>query len=80
MSSFQQLGATFVGYLSAILALRDTTERHEALDARTVKLVGTDYDKIVDGVSELLSDPKAYERMIKAVNPYGDGLACQRIV
>ena len=80
MSSFQQLGATFVGYLNAVLALRDTTERPEALDAGTVKLVGTDYDMIVGGVSELLSDPVAYERMSKAVNPYGDGLACQRIV
>ena len=75
MSSFQQLGATFVGYLSAVLALRDTTERPEALDAGTVKLVGTDYDKIVDGVSELLSNPAAYEKMSKEVNPYGDGNA-----
>lgn len=63
-----------------VLVMRDTTERPEALDAGTVKLVGTDYDKIVDGVSELLSDPAAYEKMSKAVNPYGDGLACQRIV
>ena len=50
------------------------------MDAGTVKLVGTDYDKIVDGVSELLSNPAAYEKMSKEVNPYGDGLACQRIV
>ena len=63
-----------------VLVMRDTTERPEALEAGTVKLVGTDYDKIVDGVSELLSDRAAYERMSKAVNPYGDGLACQRIV
>ena len=63
-----------------VLVMRDTTERPEALEAGTVKLVGTDYDKIVDGVSELLSDWAAYERMSKAVNPYGDGLACQRIV
>ena len=63
-----------------VLVMRDTTERPEALDAGTVKLVGTDYDKIVDGVSELLSDSAAYEKMSKAVNPYGDGLACQRIV
>ena len=63
-----------------VLVMRDTTERPEALDAGTVKLVGTDYDKIVDGVSELLSDSVAYEKMSKAVNPYGDGLACQRIV
>ena len=63
-----------------VLVMRDTTERPEALDAGTVKLVGTDYDKIVGEVSELLDSPAAYERMSKAVNPYGDGLACGRIV
>ena len=63
-----------------VLVMRDTTERPEALDAGTVKLVGTDYNKIVDEVSELLDSPKAYERMSKAVNPYGDGLACGRII
>ena len=63
-----------------VLVMRDTTERPEALDAGTVKLVGTDYDKIVNSVSELLDDRKAYERMSKAVNPYGDGKACARIV
>lgn len=63
-----------------VLVMRDTTERPEALDAGTVKLVGTDYDKIVNSVSELLYDEKAYERMSKAVNPYGDGKACGRIV
>ena len=63
-----------------VLVMRDTTERPEALDAGTVKLVGTDYDKIVNSVSELLDDRKAYERMSKAVNPYGDGKACGRIV
>lgn len=63
-----------------VLVMRDTTERPEALDAGTVKLVGTDYDKIVNSVSELLDDSKAYERMSKAVNPYGDGQACGRIV
>lgn len=63
-----------------VLVMRDTTERPEALDAGTVKLVGTDYDKIVNSVSELLDDSKAYERMSKAVNPYGDGKACGRIV
>ena len=63
-----------------VLVMRDTTERPEALDAGTVKLVGTDYDKIVGEVSELLDSPEAYERMSKAVNPYGDGLACGRIV
>ena len=60
--------------------MRDTTERPEALDAGTVKLVGTDYVKIVNEVSALLDDEEAYEKMSKAVNPYGDGLACGRIV
>ena len=63
-----------------VLVMRNTTERPEALDAGTVKLVGTDYDKIVDEVSELLVNPIAYEKMSKAVNPYGDGMACGRIV
>lgn len=63
-----------------VLVMRDTTERPEALDAGTVKLVGTDYDKIVAEVSKLLGDKKYYETMSKAVNPYGDGLACGRIV
>ena len=63
-----------------VLVMRDTTERPEALDAGTVKLVGTDYDKIVNEVSLLLDDPAAYEKMSKAVNPYGDGKACGRIV
>ena len=63
-----------------VLVMRDTTERPEALDAGTVKLVGTDYDKIVNKVSILLDDPAAYEKMSHAVNPYGDGKACGRIV
>ena len=63
-----------------VLVMRDTTERPEALDAGTVKLVGTDYDKIVGEVSELLDSPEAYARMSHAVNPYGDGRACERIV
>ena len=63
-----------------VLVMRDTTERPEALDAGTVKLVGTDYDKIVNEVSDLLDNPEAYEKMSKAVNPYGDGKACGRIV
>lgn len=63
-----------------VLVMRDTTERPEALDAGTVKLVGTDYEKIVSEVSALLDDITYYERMSKAVNPYGDGLACERIV
>ena len=62
------------------LVMRDTTERPEALDAGTVKLVGTDYNKIVNEVSSLIDDKAAYEKMSKAVNPYGDGLACGRIV
>ena len=63
-----------------VLVMRDTTERPEALDAGTVKLVGTDYNKIVNEVSSLIDDKAAYEKMSKAVNPYGDGLACGRIV
>lgn len=63
-----------------VLVMRDTTERPEALEAGTVKLVGTDYDKIVNEVSLLLEDQAHYDTMSKAVNPYGDGLACGRIV
>ena len=63
-----------------VLVMRDTTERPEALEAGTVKLVGTDYDKIVTEVSRLLDDAEYYDTMSKAVNPYGDGLACGRIV
>jgi UDP-N-acetylglucosamine 2-epimerase (non-hydrolysing) len=63
-----------------VLVMRDTTERPEALDAGTVKLVGTDYNLIVSKASELLDNPEVYHRMSKAVNPYGDGKACSRIV
>ena len=63
-----------------VLVMRDTTERPEALEAGTVKLVGTNYDKIVGEVSALLDDAAYYDAMSKAVNPYGDGLACERIV
>ena len=63
-----------------VLVMRDTTERPEALVAGTVKLVGTDYDKIVSEVSALLDNKEYYDKMSKAVNPYGDGLACGRIV
>lgn len=63
-----------------VLVMRDTTERPEALEAGTVKLVGTDYDKIVNEVSALIDDQEVYEKMSMAVNPYGDGLACGRIV
>lgn len=63
-----------------VLVMRDTTERPEALASGTVHLVGTDYDKIVNEVSTLLDDSAAYEAMSHAVNPYGDGKACSRIV
>lgn len=63
-----------------VLVMRDTTERPEALSAGTVKLVGTNYDKIVNEVCTLLDNEMEYEKMSKAVNPYGDGLACSRIV
>ena len=62
-----------------VLVMRDTTERPEALASGTVHLVGTDYDKIMNEVSILLDDAAAYEKMSKAVNPYGDGQACRRI-
>ena len=63
-----------------VLVMRDTTERPEALESGTVHLVGTNHDLIVSEVSTLLDDAAAYERMSKAVNPYGDGHACERIV
>lgn len=63
-----------------VLVMRDTTERPEALEAGTVKLVGTDYNKIVDEVSALLDNTAYYNEMSQAVNPYGDGNACARIV
>lgn len=63
-----------------VLVMRDTTERPEAVDAGTVKLVGTDVEAIVFNVSELLTNVEAYEKMSFSHNPYGDGHACQRIV
>lgn len=60
--------------------MRDTTERPEALSSGTVHLVGTDFNKIVEEVSTLLEDTNAYHEMSKAVNPFGDGKACMRIV
>ena len=63
-----------------VLVMRDTTERPEALEAGTVRLVGTDYERIVGEVSSLLDDPEHYQEMSQAVNPYGDGKACGRIV
>lgn len=62
-----------------VLVMRDTTERPEALAAGTVRLVGTDYDRIVGEVSRLIDDEEAYRHMSHAVNPYGDGRACPRI-
>lgn len=63
-----------------VLVMRNTTERPEALEAGTVKLVGTNYDKIVLEVSALLDDEDYYNQMSQAVNPYGDGSACERII
>ena len=63
-----------------VLVMRNTTERPEALDAGTVRLVGTDYNMITTSVTELITNPEAYDRMSHAVNPYGDGKACPRIV
>jgi UDP-N-acetylglucosamine 2-epimerase (non-hydrolysing) len=63
-----------------VLVMREVTERPEAVDAGTVKLVGTDANRIVAAASELLTDPVAYQRMSRAINPYGDGHACERIV
>ena len=63
-----------------VLVMRETTERPEAVTAGTVKLVGTDYNKIVNEVSMLLDSPQAYNAMSQAVNPYGDGHACERII
>lgn len=63
-----------------VLVMRGTTERQEAVDAGVVKLVGTDVQKIVDGVSQLLGDAEMYDAMSRGSNPYGDGKACERIV
>lgn len=63
-----------------VLVMRDTTERPEALEAGTVRLVGTEYEKIVAGVSTLLDNAEVYDCMSNAVNPYGDGKACERIL
>lgn len=63
-----------------VLVLRDTTERPEAVDAGTVKLVGTAYDDVLIETSLLLDDSKYYQSMAEAANPYGDGRACERII
>ena len=63
-----------------VLVMRDTTERPEAVEAGTVLLVGADRERIETGVSALLDDDILYDKMSKSVNPYGDGMACKRIV
>ena len=63
-----------------VLVMRDTTERPEAIEAGTVKLVGTDYNRIIISVSELINNKESYQQMSESVNPYGDGHACERIV
>lgn len=63
-----------------VLAMRDTTERPEGIEAGTVRLVGTDKDRIVSEIMRLLDNTSLYEKMSKAVNPYGDGKAAERIV
>lgn len=63
-----------------MLVMRDTTERPEAVDAGTVRLVGTDTETIVNEVNRLLTDSEAYQSMSRAHNPYGDGQACKRIL
>lgn len=63
-----------------VLVMRDTSERPEAIDAGTARLVGTNSERIISEVSELLDNPKAYQRMSRAINPYGDGKACERII
>ena len=63
-----------------VLVMRNTTERPEAVDAGTVKLVGTNYGSIINNVSILLDDKSTYDAMSKATNPYGDGKACERII
>lgn len=63
-----------------VLVMRETTERPEALEAGTVKLVGTNCDKIINEISDLLENEVHYDKMSKAVNPYGDGMACNRII
>ncbi len=63
-----------------VLVMRDTTERPEALDAGTVKLVGTNTELIINEAQKLIDDLKAYNAMSKASNPYGDGCACSKVV
>jgi UDP-N-acetylglucosamine 2-epimerase (non-hydrolysing) len=63
-----------------VLVMRDTTERPEALEAGTVKLVGTNPEQIINEAQKLLDNPTTYEAMSKASNPYGDGTACMQIV
>ena len=68
------------GLGKTVLVMRNTTERPEAVDAGTVKLVGTDKEKIINEVSSLINDASVYETMSRANNPYGDGKSCERIL
>ena len=63
-----------------VLVMRDVTERPEAIDAGTVRLVGADRERIVANITNLISDPDSYKKMAQAHNPYGDGMACERII
>ena len=63
-----------------VLVMRDATERPEAIHAGTVRLVGADRERIVANVTNLISDPESYKKMARAHNPYGDGMACERII
>jgi UDP-N-acetylglucosamine 2-epimerase len=63
-----------------VLVMREVTERPEGIEAGTVKLVGTDVDRIIRETKQLLDDPSVYREMARAVNPYGDGHAAERIV
>ena len=63
-----------------VLVMRDVTERPEAIEAGTVKLVGTDIEKIINSVNDLLNNKNEYKKMSLSHNPYGDGQACDRIV
>ena len=80
MNSKNVGGIITLYHCKPVLVMRNTTERPEALDAGTVKLVGTNHDLIVSEVSRLLEDSAYYDKMSHAVYPYGDGMACERIV
>ena len=65
---------------TVIDVMRDVTERPEAIDAGTVRLVGANRERIVSNITELLDNPESYKKMARAHNPYGDGMACERII